>query len=146
MKKYLVIFGVLAVAACNAKRADDSANRENEIRQRTIDSIDAVNSSQNHHSNVTNNYYSSPGNNTVHENTSAEPVKKKGMSNTTKGALIGTGAGIATGAATGAAVSKDKGKGAIIGGVVGGAVGSGVGYGVGAHKDKKEKDARESGQ
>lgn len=139
MKKYLMFVSVLAVIACNnSKKAEEQANREQEVRQRTIDSIAAVRESQHH--------YSSAGTETTApaDHTSTEAEKKKGMSNTTKGALIGTGAGIATGAATGAAVnSKDRAKGAVIGGVVGGAVGSGVGYGIGAHKDKKEKDAAE---
>jgi hypothetical protein len=65
--------------------------------------------------------------------------QKKKMSNTTKGALIGTGAGVVTGAIIGAATSEDKAKGAVIGGVIGGAVGSGAGYGTGAAVDKKKK-------
>lgn len=65
--------------------------------------------------------------------------QKKKMSNTTKGALIGTGAGIVTGAVIGAATSEDKAKGAVIGGAIGGAVGSGAGYGTGAAIDKKKK-------
>ncbi len=59
-------------------------------------------------------------------------TSKSGMSNTTKGALIGVGVGAATGAAT----SKDKVKGAILGGVIGGAAGAGAG----AIIDKKKKD------
>ncbi len=139
MKKYLMFVSVLAVIACNnSKKAEEQANRENAVRQRTIDSIAAARENQQHYS-AAETAPAAPA-----DHTSTEPEKKKGMSNTTKGALIGTGAGIATGAATGAAVnSKDRGKGAIIGGVVGGAVGSGVGYGIGAHKDKKEKDAQE---
>lgn len=138
MKKYLIALSVLAVVACNnSRKAEEQANRENEVRQRTIDSIETVRANQHHYSSA------SSDNSAPAEHTGTEAEKKKGMSNTTKGALIGTGAGIATGAATGAAVnSKDRGKGALIGGVVGGAVGSGVGYGVGAHKDKKEKDAQ----
>lgn len=140
MKKYLIALSVLAVVACNnSRKADEQANRENEIRQRTIDSLETARANERHASAV-HTETTAPA-----DHTSTEAEKKKGMSNTTKGALIGTGAGIATGAATGAAVnSKDRGKGAIIGGVVGGAVGSGVGYGIGAHKDKKEKDAQEN--
>lgn len=62
--------------------------------------------------------------------TQAAP-KKKGWSNTAKGAVIGAGVG----AATGAIVSKKKGQGAIIGGLVG----AGVGAGTGAIIDEKKK-------
>ena len=55
-------------------------------------------------------------NSTTTQNTS---TKKKGWSNTAKGAVIGAGVG----AATGAIVSKKKGQGAIIGGLVGAGVG-----------------------
>jgi hypothetical protein len=140
MKKFVIFLSVLAAVGCNnARKAEEQANRENAVRQRTIDSIEAARASRQR-------VEAAEENNTAPaDHTATEAEKKKGMSNTTKGALIGTGAGIATGAATGAAVnSKDRGKGAVIGGVVGGAVGSGVGYGIGAHKDKKEKDAQES--
>jgi len=60
-----------------------------------------------------------------------EPVKKKGWSNTAKGAVIG---GV-VGAGTGVAVSKNKVK----GGVLGAVVGAGAGAGVGAILDKKKK-------
>ena len=61
--------------------------------------------------------------------------KKKGWSNTAKGAVIGAGAG----AITGAAVSKKKGEGAIIGGLAGAAVGAGTGAIIDDSKKKKEK-------
>lgn len=60
--------------------------------------------------------------------------KEKGMSNSTKGAVIG-GVG---GAVTGAILSKKKGKGAIIGGVIGAA----GGYILGRKKDKAQDTAR----
>ncbi|HUS02219.1 MAG TPA: YMGG-like glycine zipper-containing protein [Chitinophagaceae bacterium] len=56
--------------------------------------------------------------------------KKPGMSNSTKGAIIGGAAG----AVGGAIISKKKGKGAIIGGVIGAA----GGYILGRKKDKKD--------
>ncbi len=60
----------------------------------------------------------------------AETAKKEGMSNATKGAVLG-GAG---GAVIGAVLNKkNRGVGAVIGGVVGGA----VGYGLGKKKDNK---------
>lgn len=149
MKKYLIILSVFAFVACN-KSNTDTANSENEVRQRTIDSMDAVNnapkhhevhSSESHHSTTTNASSSSTNNDAANDTKTSEPAKRKGMSNTTKGALIGTGVGVVGGALTGAAASEDKGKGAVIGGVVGGAAGSAVGYGVGAKKDKDLKDA-----
>jgi uncharacterized coiled-coil protein SlyX len=50
-------------------------------------------------------------------------TKRKGWSNTAKGAVIGAGVG----AVTGAVVSKKDGEGAIIGGLAGAAVGAGTG-------------------
>jgi hypothetical protein len=151
MKKYVMMLGVLACVACNdSKKAEETAKRESEVRQQTIDSIEAENKkreeirSSSNRSGSSNTSSSNSNNSESNDNTNTEPAKRKGMSNTTKGALIGTGAGVVGGAATGAAVSKDKGKGAIIGGAIGGAVGSGVGYGIGADKDKKEKDRRDS--
>ena len=146
MKKYLMMLSALAFIACNdSKKAEEqareTANHENEILQRTIDSMAVVNSETNHsdvnHSS-SNSSSSTSGNSAADNNSSAAPAKKKGMSSTTKGALIGTGVGIVGGAVTGAAVSKDKGKGAVVGGIIGGAVGSGVGYGAGAKKDHKD--------
>ena len=58
-----------------------------------------------------------------------QPVKKKGWSNATKGAVIGAG----TGAIGGAIISKKKGLGAVIGGMVGAA----GGYIIGKNMDKK---------
>ena len=68
-------------------------------------------------------------------NNTAQPVvqKRKGMSNTAKGALIGAGVG----AATGAVVSKKKGTGAVIGGLAGAAVGAGTGAIIDDKKNKK---------
>ena len=59
----------------------------------------------------------------------AEPAKKKGISNTAKGAIIG-GVG---GAVAGAVIGKNA-KGAVIGGVIGAA----GGYILGKKKDKKQ--------
>ena len=60
-----------------------------------------------------------------------QPEKKKGWSNTAKGAVIGAG----TGAIGGAILSKKKGLGAVIGGVVGAA----GGYIIGKNIDKKRQ-------
>jgi hypothetical protein len=147
MKKYLIIFCVLALVACNnSNKAQETSNGQSDVRQRTIDSMEGVNSAAHHnHEHSSEHHYSEAGSNSSSSNTnnsegndtrSTEPAKRKGMSNTTKGALIGTGVGIVGGVLTGAATSQDKGKGALEGGIIGGAVGSGAGYGIGAEKDK----------
>ena len=64
--------------------------------------------------------------------TTSTVTKKKGWSNTAKGAVIGAGVG----AATGAIISKKKVQGAIIGGVAG----AGVGAGTGAILDGKNEN------
>ena len=154
MKKYLMIFSVLAIVACtNSKTKEEvaleTANKEEMIRQRAVDSMAIVNleekqeleatqemeAKQHTKATAQGNNSGSKNQQTASQNTKTAP--KKGMSNKTKGALIGAGVGIVAGAATGAAVSDDKVKGAVIGGTVGGAVGTGVGYGIGAEKDKK---------
>ncbi len=113
----------------------------NRIEQLRTDSIKNASVSQTHHNGSSTQPYTEAGtgaNSTSQANTT-EP-HKKGMSNTTKGALIGAGAGAATGAVAGAVISKDnKGQGAIVGGLIGGAVGSGVGYAAGHKIDKKKK-------
>lgn len=139
--KQLLIAGALSVmiASCNNSRtaeierakqaAIDSMNNVAALqaKQRTIDSMNEVNRRHRHYSSAT----ASQGGEVT--------AGKKGMSNKTKGALIGTGAGVVAGAVAGALINKDDpGKGAVIGGAVGGAVGSGVGYGAGAAKDKNK--------
>lgn len=65
------------------------------------------------------------------------------MSNTQKGALIGTGAGAATGALIGQAAGKNT-KSTLIGAGVGAAVGAGAGAGIGYYMDKQEAKMREA--
>ncbi len=140
--KQLIVIGALSImmASCNksrtaelerAKQATiDSMNNVAALqaKQRTIDSMAAADN----HRRYANSGSSQNGG-------SETTVEKKGMSNKTKGALIGTGAGVVAGAVAGALINKDDpAKGAAIGGAVGGAVGSGVGYGAGAAKDKKK--------
>ncbi len=145
------IISTTIIASIFALSCNSSAKQEAEIqaaRQQTLDSINQVQTAarleqlrqdsikhveqQRAVASSNNNGGSSSGPQTAEQ-------KKKGMSNTTKGALIGTGAGVVTGAIIGAATSDDKAKGAVIGGVIGGAVGSGAGYGTGAAVDKKKK-------
>jgi hypothetical protein len=145
--KNLMIAGILAVAftACDSKSNDVEAAKQAaidsmnnvaalEAKQRTIDSMNAAQS--HHHASASSNNNNTGGGN----QTATTETEKKKMSNKTKGALIGTGAGIITGAAAGALLNKeDPAKGAVIGGAVGGAVGSGVGYGAGNTIDNKKK-------
>ena len=67
------------------------------------------------------------------------------MNNTTKGTLIGGGAGAAVGAGVGMLVSSkhDRGKGAAIGAAIGGAVGAGTGAIIGKHMDNKAAKLKE---
>ena len=132
----------IAMAACNnskpedaelaKKVAIDSMQKVNElqaIKQRTIDSMNQVAAEQQQHN--------SNAEVTKQDNNSLTVSEKKKMSNKTKGALIGTGAGVVAGAIIGGIINKDHPlEGAAVGGAVGGAVGSGVGYGAGAAKDK----------
>ena len=153
MKKYLMILSVMAFVACNnSKKVDEQdsvrVNRDNEVRQKTIDSIadltqekeirlrtiDSMETVNNKTNKRTNIKYNTTNTET---NVYNAPAKKR-MSNKTKGVLIGTGVGIISGAAIGAATSEDKGKAAGIGCVIGGAVGAGTGYGIGAKKDNKD--------
>jgi len=69
----------------------------------------------------------------------AQPKKKKGWSNTAKGAVIGAGVG----AVTGAVVDK---KSSATGAVIGGLAGAGVGAATGAVIDHKKKQHAASGQ
>lgn len=65
------------------------------------------------------------------------------MSNTQKGAVIGTLAGAATGAAVGQAAGKNT-KSTLIGAGVGAAVGAGAGAGIGYYMDRQEAKLRET--
>jgi hypothetical protein len=139
MKKF--ISGLAFLVVLSSCSNSDSKNSELLSKQFTIDSLKAVavekeaevkvlqqkqaikKETATHQSN----YSSTP----VTQETQ-EPAKKKGWSNTAKGAVIG---GV-VGAGTGVAVSKNKVKGGIIGAVVG----AGAGAGVGAIIDKKKKD------
>ena len=113
----------------------NNAQMANRIEQLRTDSIKNAGVTQ--HKQVVTTSQSNSGNTTVQ--TTTTETKKKGMTNTTKGALIGAGAGAATGAVAGALIDGKKGEGAIVGGLIGGAVGSGVGYAAGHKIDKKKK-------
>jgi hypothetical protein len=79
------------------------------------------------------------GTNTGTAGDGTEEKKKKGVSNTVKGAVIGAGAGAVGGAIIN---KKNPGKGAIIGGVVG--AGAGAVTGIILDKNKKKREARDT--
>ncbi|MGL2964977.1 YMGG-like glycine zipper-containing protein [Flavobacterium sp. XGLA_31] len=130
----MILAAVVILASC--KNTDRHGEITDDVKQVTIDSmkqvaekqriIDSMNiekekALQEQETAAVNNQHS----------TAAAPTKKKGWSNTAKGAVIGAGVG----AVTGAIVSKKKGEGAIIGGLAG----AGIGAGTGAIIDSKKK-------
>ncbi|MFD2908180.1 YMGG-like glycine zipper-containing protein [Flavobacterium ardleyense] len=131
MKKILIFAVLASLASCKDQAAEMEVAKQNTIdsiqivqeKQRVIDSMQAITVTKVEKEVIY-----------VNNNT-AQPVveKRKGMSNTAKGALIGAGVG----AATGAVVSKKKGTGAIIGGLSGAAVGAGTGAIIDDKKNKK---------
>jgi PBP1b-binding outer membrane lipoprotein LpoB len=106
----------------------DSIAKAEDVRKRTIDSMNAVAATKAKQERVVVVHQSASGNGTT---TTTTTTKKKGWNSTLKGAVIGAGAG----AITGAMVDKKKGRGAVIGGLLG----AGAGAGVGAIIDGKEK-------
>ncbi len=124
----LAAVGVLSLSSC--KNTDKQGIVEDNIRQTTIDSMEAVAEKQRIIDSMR--IVSQPVQRekqvvVVHDQapaatTTAAPARKK-WSGAAKGAVIGAGVG----AVTGAIISKKKGEGAIIGGLAGAAVGAGTG-------------------
>jgi hypothetical protein len=163
MKKLISVALILLCSACNNKAKEEArieaakqamldsiatAEAAEARQQYVLDSINQVHEAElaareqelknaRRSSSVTKNYYS---NSTGSSNTASTPEeRKRRLSHTTRGTLIGAGAGAVVGAATGAAVSKDrKGQGALIGAAVGVATGAATGAAIGSQKDKKE--------
>ena len=130
MKKVLIFAVLASLASCRDQAAEMEVAKQNTIdsiqivqeKQRVIDYMQALTVTKVEKEVIY-----------VNNNTTQPVVqKRKGMSNTAKGALIGAGVG----AATGAVVSKKKGTGAVIGGLAGAAVGAGTGAII---DDKKNK-------
>ena len=130
MKRVLIFATLVSLASCRDQAAEMELAKQNTIdsiqvvqeKQRVIDSMQALTVTKVEKEVIY-----------VNNNTTQPVVqKRKGMSNTAKGALIGAGVG----AATGAVVSKKKGTGAVIGGLAGAAVGAGTGAII---DDKKNK-------
>jgi hypothetical protein len=137
MKK--IISGLAFLVVLSSCSNSASKNSELQAKQYTIDSLKAVASEKEAENKVLIQKQAVRNAAVIHQQNSStatpvtqEPAKKKGWSNTAKGAVIG---GV-VGAGTGVAVSKNKVKGGIIGAVVG----AGAGAGVGAIIDKKKKD------
>jgi hypothetical protein len=138
MKNIVMILaaaGVLSLSSC--KNTDKQGVVEDNVRQATIDSMNAVAEKQRvidsmklENEKVIREKEQQVV--VVHDQApaAAAPQRKK-WSGAAKGAVIGAGVG----AVTGAIISKKKGEGAIIGGLAG----AGVGAGTGAIIDDKKK-------
>jgi hypothetical protein len=131
----LAAAGVLSLSSC--KNTDKQGVVEDNVRQATIDSMNAVAEKQRvidsmklENEKVIREKEQQVV--VVHDQApaAAAPQRKK-WSGAAKGAVIGAGVG----AVTGAIISKKKGEGAIIGGLAG----AGVGAGTGAIIDDKKK-------
>ena len=134
----------IAIVACNTTANKDAAILK--AKQYTIDSLHAVQAADLAKQHVIDSMQQVAATNEmqlVSQEKSATTVsssgetvkKKKGMSATATGAIIGAG----TGAITGAIVSKKKGEGAIVGGLIGAAAGAGTGAIIDANKKKRAK-------
>lgn len=137
MKNACVLLCSLLLVSCQfqnkaeiekAKQASIDSMKTAIEQQRVVDSMETELARVNEEKQTIENSKTVVVNNTT---TQAAP-KKKGWSNTAKGAVIGAGVG----AVTGAIVSKKKGTGAIIGGVAG----AGIGAGTGAIIDGNKKE------
>jgi len=139
-----VLAGMLLLISCNS--SSNKQLEEQYAKQKTIDSLNSLISqrkqadslkalSKRHverYSNGNEQVNENSGSSSAGSTTSGASKKKKGWSNTAKGAAIGAG----TGAVAGAIIDhKNRGAGAVIGGLVG----AGVGAGTGAVIDKKSK-------
>src|SRR6476620_5316327 len=140
MKNIVMILadvGVFSLSSC--KNTDKQGIVQDEVRQATIDSMNAVAEKQRvidsmkiENQKALNAKEAQKQVVVVHDQApaAAAPARKK-WSGAAKGAVIGAGVG----AVTGAIISKKKAEGAIIVGVAG----AGVGAGVGAVLDDKKK-------
>jgi len=141
-KAFLFISVPLFLAACNS--GNQQAAEMARVRQHTIDSIRAIDSVKAAEAKKREaaikrereeNQVAGAETGTI----PAPAKKKKGWSNTAKGAVIGAGVG----AVTGAVVDK---KSSATGAVIGGLAGAGVGAATGAVIDHKKKKHKASGQ
>jgi len=103
----------------------------NAEKQRTIDSMKNIEEQKNEVR--AERRRESPQSSTNSSSTTTVTHKRKGLSTTATGALVGAGAG----AITGAMVDHKKGEGAIVGGLIGAAAGAGTGAIITSEKKKK---------
>jgi hypothetical protein len=157
MKKVILILLItFAFIACNSKADKEAAVLQakqmtvdsmntvaekqknidlmNAEKQKTIDSMNEVAAQKNE---MRSERLSERGNgasrSTNTSSTTTVTHKRKGLSTTATGALVGAGAG----AITGAMVDHKKGEGAIVGGLIGAAAGAGTGAIITSEKKKK---------
>ncbi len=130
----ILAVGVLTLNSC--KNADKQGQIADDVRQATIDSMNAVAEKQRviDSMKIENEKALQQQKEkvvVVNQQAPASAPQRKKWSGAAKGAVIGAGVG----AITGAVVSKKKGEGAIIGGLAG----AGLGAGTGAIIDSKKK-------
>jgi hypothetical protein len=154
MKKILLIL-IASILLLSCKHSANEAGVTENSKQATIDSMNVVIEQQeadlakqksiDYMQNIVNNQR--PRQVIIHNDapvaqvaTPAPVAKKKGWSNTAKGAVIGAG----TGAIGGAIINhKDRGTGALIGGLAGAGLGAGAGAIMDAQQKKKEEEQQQ---
>lgn len=114
--------------AAEKQKSIDFMNAE---KQRTIDSMKNIEAQKNEMRAERRSETPHTSSNTSSSTTVTH--KRKGLSTTATGALVGAGAG----AITGAMVDHKKGEGAIVGGLIGAAAGAGTGAIITSEKKKK---------
>ena len=110
-------------------------------KQKSIDSMQNIVNNQRPRQVII--HHDAPVAQTATTTTTTTAPKKKGWSNTAKGAVIGAGAGAIGGAIIN---HKDRGTGALIGGLAGAGLGAGAGAIMDAEKKKKEEAAQQQQQ
>jgi len=139
MRKICLVISIpFVLAACN-----NNASKEAEMaamKQHTIDSMKQAEAKHRHKAqesqfDAAQTTEATPATTTTTPATTETQKKKKGWSNTAKGAVIGAGAGAVAGAVID---HNNRGAGAVIGGLAGAAVGAGTGAVI-DHKKKQQQ-------
>jgi hypothetical protein len=149
----IILVAALALTSCKNTNADGLTDEQAQAKsldsmrmaieqqkieiakQKTIDSMNAVNAAV-RESQTRTVVVTQPAANGGSTTTTTTETKKKGWSNTAKGAVIGAGVGAVTGAVVD---KKQPGKGAVIGGLIGAGAGAGTGAIIDSEKKKKEQ-------
>jgi len=136
--KQMTVDSMNAVAAKQADAMNDIAEK-----QKTIDSMNKIAAKKNdmRSERVSERSNESPRSTTSSSSNTTVTHKRKGLSTTATGALVGAGAG----AITGAMVDHKKGEGAIVGGLIGAAAGAGTGAIITSEKKRKAAAAAAAG-